>query len=217
MKHRERELAAVASIVCGGLVAAALGGAAWAGKVGVVLVGVVAALLVGSALVERGCRRPSHQPESVEPTRAPPEQLAHDADIVAQIIGLIGPLDVSWLRAETFEMPWREARIVPFRRLDEEGVFLPYNSDLDLAVRTLVERTTNLLEYYDVHTFPEVLVRAPEWRDMGSNPNGEITADERAALDELRREIRALAVDVADAFDDFAIAAERVTGRRRPP
>ena len=216
MRHRERELAVVASIVCGGLVAAALGGATWVGKAGVVLIVIVAVGLAGSGLVDRRRRRPE-QPEVVEAVRPPaPEEVAHDTGIVTHVIGLIGPRDVRWLRDETFEVPWRGARIVPFERFAEEAVFLPHDPDLDTAVRVLVERTKDLVAYYDVNTFPEALVQAQEWREMRPDATAELTAAELAVLDERRAELRARAVGVARAFDDFAIAAERVTGSRLP-
>jgi hypothetical protein len=215
MRHKERELAAVASIVCGGLVAAAIGGAAWAGTVGLVVIVAFALLLAGSALVERSRRR-EQGPEVIEPVRAHRrEEAAHDAGIVDQIGDFIKPHDVRWLRDETFETPWRLIRMAPFERLGQCS-FLPYDPDLDDALRTLVERATDLVAYHETYTFPEGLVREQEWREIRLDPAIEPTAAEIAILEGHRTQLHLRAVRVADAFEEFAAAAERLTRRRVP-
>src|SRR3954468_12014371 len=172
MRHKERELAAVASICFGGLVSAAIGGAAWAGTVGLVVIVAFALLLAGSALVERSRRR-EQGPEVIEPVRAHRrEEAAHDAGIVNQIGDFIKPHDVRWLRDETFETPWRLIRMAPFERLGQCS-FLPYDPDLDDALRTLVERATDLVAYHETYTFPEGLVREQEWREIRLDPASE--------------------------------------------
>lgn len=150
----------------------------------------------------------------------PRDELVHDQQILAEIIQLIRPADITWLRDETFSLPWRGARIEPFRELveGEHRVLLPFDPDFDDAVHTLMDTTRLLLECYDLNTFPEELVRAHEWRYIGWNPNeaDELSGAGREALNQRRAELCALALAVTYAYGDLVDVAREASSGQAP-
>jgi hypothetical protein len=160
--------AGIGAVVCG-VGMASLSGGSTPHALGLIL---VAALLVGvgaTAVVvanNRIDRRAGHAAWAEENVRT----VQNDRAGAKRLSDLIGRREIDWLRRESFEHPWRDDRVAPFRALavfdiNENGVVDP---QLEIAVARLVSSTESFLREYDAQTIPDPIVPGGTWRMVGS-------------------------------------------------
>lgn len=199
-------MAAIASVLCGFMVAGALGAApSWTGEaIGAVLVAATVIVLASGSWRRRHAREaqsPAALAAALEAARA------HDAKVVSSVFEILRPNDVNWLRTETFAAPWRSARITPFRSLSdsEQRLDLPLEADVETIVRTLMDSVRAFLELYDTTTSPELFLLAGDWQEVKGAQVAKDGGTEHEAFHEHCEELRTRAHAVALAYNRLSL------------
>lgn len=201
--------AAVGAVVCGILVAAAAGGSTSPWAFAILVAAVVAGAAVTAALAALEYVRNRH----VEPASAlerefaphqPKREIRRDAEIVQQLLGLIGERERGWLHDEGFAGPWREAHVAPIRELAQfdagrSGIF-----DLRLgdAAGRLTDAARAFIAEYDLSTVTDPMVRDATWRMIGRyGPDGEVIVPVEDDPAGSRIRLRTAAAEICEGYD----------------
>lgn len=201
-------VAGLASVLCGLMVAAAVGGAPpWAGEATVGVLVAAAVFVLATGAWERRRTRQPHSPThlalSLDAVRA------HDLKIVSEVLAIVKPNDVKWIRKETFVVPWRGARVTPFRVLadTDKRLDLPLDADVGATVRAMVDAVEAFLRLYDATTSPDSLIFAGDWQEVHGAQRAERGGIDREAFDKRCEQLRTKAHAVALAYDRLRVRA----------
>jgi hypothetical protein len=144
---------------------------------------------------------------------------------VNEIYRALDDREVTWLRSTEFVTPWFDSharRAIDLAPLVADATEEPFARDLVDVLDILADAIEAFADFYDRNTVPDPLLLGGDWRffhvdDPGAAEASDVSDDlsaERAAR------LHGLAVELADAYEDFAaIAALRPsvqaqTGRR---
>lgn len=201
--------AAVASVVCGFLIAAAVGGAPpWAGEATIFLLVGATAMALASGAKTRRRHRKAYSPARLAISRK--AMMTHDARVVSEVFKIVTPRDIDWVRNETFVVPWQGSRITPLRTLSGSAnrLGLPLDAEIDATLQTTIAAVSAFVELYDVTTSPDPMLLGGEWQEV-SRP--QIAEDGDAALEAFDRScemLRASARAVARAYDQLVVRSQ---------
>ena len=197
-------LAGIVSVLCALTLSFAVGGApSWTGDATVVVL-VAAGVIILFPYV-RGHRRPTRTRFAGGPEVSRDTATAHDSQVLSEIVDILTPKDIEWLRGETFDSQWRSARIVPFRALLDRArranAFELYHSGIDAAVLTLLEAVAAFLALYEEATDTEHLTAGDIWREVRGAATVEHSPSEKAAFERRCARLRKRAADTVEAYD----------------
>ena len=131
---------------------------------------VVAALvtLVYTIVVMTG--RSTYQPlsETVDPQEFEIRRSDEDNRIVDQITQTEWPRTIEWLRNETFEGTWRDARVEPLRTPWQPAIAAraTFPDEFGAALAAIVGATADFLRFYERHTRVDDLLLEGDWREL---------------------------------------------------
>jgi hypothetical protein len=159
-------LTGLASLLCALVLAVAVGGAPpWTGKVTLIVFVAAIAVLAVPSLRERRSQREVRTPVRQSATTG--SAVAHDSEVVIEMLGTLHSRDIEWMRNESFAIQWRSSRITPFRDIvGRSDIDAPLDGQLYEATRTMIDAVEGFLELYDELTVPDPLVPGDTWREV---------------------------------------------------
>ena len=194
-------LTGLASLLCALVLAAAVGGAPpWTGKLTLVVFVAAIAVLAFPSVRERRSKRGVHG--SAPRSAATGEVMAHDSDVVNEMLGILHPRDIEWMRNESFAIQWRSSRIAPFRDIvGRSDIDAPLDGHLYEATRTMVAAVEAFLEVYDELTVPDPLVPGDTWREVRGVEAAAAGAEGQSTFEKRCRKLRTKAQEAVRAYE----------------
>lgn len=206
--------AAVAALVAGIVLASFPGGSLspWA-KIVVafaLLVGVVWTIATTFSIAGTGWR----ESRALE-IQHDPGPLLSDRETIERLERLLPVGKLDWLRLETFGAPWRDEHVAPLRDLLQfsAGNIGIFDSELDRAVRDLIDAATAFLRLYDADTVADPVTRDATWRMIGHiGPDGEVASGGKRDQRDSQRRLMAAAKEICDSFDVVSMISKHKLG-----
>ena len=201
-------LTGLASLLCGLVLAVAVGGAPpWTGKATVLVFVAALALLALPSLRDRKAQREVRSP--VGRSAATSTTISHDSGVLLEIFAILKSRDIEWIRNESFAVQWRNNRVTPFRDMVSRGdIEAPMDGQLYEAVRTMYDAVVAFLELYDELTVPDPLIPGDTWREVRGVDAAAHSAASQAAFEKRCRRLRAKAQDAVRGYERLYTLAQ---------